>query len=293
MLAKKLKVSETMLRRAGGGGLPWAELNWANVECGGISMPQRRQQEPGHVNEQLSSATAALRQALAWWIAAEMVRRHPKALVVRGSDGHHGPALLICRKPEPSSNGGGQVFIPLGRNFGVVASGSGESVWIGGADALLAGDRRTEVVGRLKEAIALPSRPATPPTVNESIGPRLIAAFLQRTALERERWWMTSGAGEDQDYGIWDMGQGLFEAMPQLAQDVANHERPDHSEPPEARYWFLRPIIRGRHGQPVVAIDTTAGVAWSTSERMPLMTEYHKLDRSLDRLVSRVLPPAF
>ena len=98
--------------------------------------------------------------------------------------------------------------------------------------------RRRYVVVQLERMLGLPVPDKTPVTTSSSIGPRVLAAFLARTALESERWVVGCGTGMDDD----DVASNtsLFEAMPAVAFDILMHSPAGHPwDLVESRYWFL------------------------------------------------------
>ncbi|MHA6510731.1 TY-Chap2 family putative peptide chaperone [Tessaracoccus sp. Y1736] len=246
------------------------------------------------VGESTFVPTFALRQALAWWVGAELVRRHPDSIrLIEVFPHQYGPALTVWEKSDDAhAPGRGLAFLTLGESFHVQPllepALDGRLNWL---DVLLAPNRRHDVVERLEAQLQLTPPTSTPSATDSSIGPRVIAAFLQRTALDQDRWVMTNGAYEDDDgAGVSDR---LFESMPEVALDATRHLPELHPLGlSQSRYWFLCPIKNGEAGPPVRAVDTTAGVVWLEGERVSMMDEFRACDRSLDRLVSSLMPPA-
>jgi len=236
----------------------------------------------------------ALRQALAWWVGAELVRRHPATIrLIEVFPHQYGSALTVwdtSQGEDPS--GRALAFLTVGESFHITPlvepALEGRLNWM---DVLLAPNRRFDVVERLEGQLRLTPPAATPSTTAASIGPRVIAAFLQRTALERNRWVVTNGAFEEDD------GTGtrhvLFDLMPEVAADRDRHQPGRHPlDLVETRYWFLGPIKDDEAGLPVRAVDTTDGRIWLDGRCVSLMDEFQRHGRNLDRVVSAVMPPA-
>ncbi len=251
--------------------------------------------EPLHsLGERLHVPTFALRQALGWSVGAELVRRHPNRIRLLETFPHqYGRALSPYLMGEEDRPGQLLGVFTYGREMHITLfvehSSSGRFNWL---DLLLAENRQHYVVRQLEFAFGLQKPSKTPPTQLASIGPRAIAAFLERSALGRDRWLMRSGTGQDDDDIF--VNNELFRAMPQVAADLVRHRA--HNHPwglGESRYWFLCPIRNGIPRDPVLSIDVVDGIAWSSSRRTDLMSEYNTLSRRLDAVVSKVFPPAF
>lgn len=234
-----------------------------------------------------------MRLALAWTVGAELVRRHPHQLRLIDTSPHtYGPALTVWRLA--GFHKGPCLYMTLGKEMHLTPvntnwEGSGRFNWL---DVLLTTNRRSYVVAQLEQVLNLPSPNTTPATTHTSIGPRLVAAFLTRTALNQPRWTVTGGVGADDDDIF--VRDDLFRAMPQVAEDATTHRDVEHPwELAQARYWFLRAAKNSKPAaSPVLAIDMFAGQAWTDSARFDLPDLYRKGGRSLDRVIAAVFPPA-
>lgn len=251
--------------------------------------------EPLHsIGERLHVPTFALRQALAWSIGAELVRRHPGQLrLIEVLPHQYGPAVA------PWSPGAGRDF---GRTLGVLTLGAGMHItpfttgWDRGRfnwlDVLLAENRRKYVVHQLESLFGLTTPTKTPVSQPSSIGYRAIAAFLERTALGADRWVINGGAREDDDDVSAD--QTMFDAMPAVKGDISNHDPLTHPwHLVESRYWFGCPIHKGTPQPPTFAVDVVDGVVWRGTEATDLMGSYQARNHQLDAVVSHTFPPAF
>ena len=244
-------------------------------------------------------ASHSLRQACAWWVAAELVRRHPDDLYVieqhpkqydcvavmcRGNDRIPGPYALVHMNKQPGAH-----LTPNNWN--------GERFnWL---EVLLAEDRLNYVVRQLEQLHDLPAPATTPPTVRRSIGPRLIAGFLQRTALGPRSWIALNGM-LDSEYGA-EVRQELFESIPGMSTAATRKEPGDVDGRAAYRYWLLGPgtgtddVVQSLPPDQVAfGVDTWLGHVWNGSgKRIDLMTSYDSVGRKMDALISKVCPPAF
>lgn len=135
-------------------------------------------------------------RALAWWIAAEIIRRHPEEVRViethpvggqydcvslyrRDADdsliAHMNLEGHIRHKPWFEGSGGEPDSPVIDPRFS----------WL---EVLAAEDRRQNVIKALESVCGLTSPKKTPPTVTKSIGPRLIARFASALAFTSRTW---------------------------------------------------------------------------------------------------------
>jgi hypothetical protein len=219
-------------------------------------------------------------QALAWWIAAEFVRRHPEA-EPRIME-HHWYGVML-----DVGVGGVELSLASHGHLTPHVDSCDMDQRLNWLDVLLAENRRAQVIEPLERVLGLPSPKRTPPTTRTSVGPRLLAAFFAKTALRPLAWQACCGyICSHWDDECWPV-ERLFAAMP--AVDTDRRKRRN-----EADYWF---ICRSRDllepGEPVAAVDIVTGRAWSRSGTVvDLMERYEQVGRSVDALASAVLPPA-
>ena len=238
--------------------------------------------EPVHgLGEPLMLPSLAMRQALAWWLATELVRRHPREAPSIDEEHRYGVMLDV-------SVAGRRISLATDGHITPHVEPLDMDSRLNWLDVLLAEDRRTYVVEQVERVLGLESPRRTPQTTNVSVGPRLLAGFLSKTALQPLQWQACCGYRYFHDDGSSPFEQ-MFEAMPAVDADrrAGRHAEGD--------YWFLcRTRDMWEPGEPVAAVDVVSGRAWS-GEVGPinLMTKYEQLGRSLDALVSAVLPPAY
>jgi len=240
----------------------------------------------------------SISNALAWWVAAELLRRHPGALQV--IETHPGGGQYNCvsvyRSPlsSPSS-----ALVDMNVDPGTHLTHAswfdrmGERFnWL---EVLLAADRREYVVEQLERVEGLTVPPRTPSTTEQSIGALVIASFLERSILGPSHWTAANAVG-DGEYGA-NPRTDLLEALPELREEYGAAA----SEPGiESLYgvWFVGSASGGgpfAMDQPAFAVDLAGGRLWKPGggSSIDLMAKYQSVDRSLDALVSAVCPPAF
>lgn len=253
--------------------------------------------EPTHsLGERLMIESDALRQSLAWQVAAELVRRHPKTLRLHMAYIHqYGPALIPMELRADGWEalhritwGKGMHITPFGA---ALDTGAPEERfnWL---DVLLAPNRREYVVAGLERQAGLTAPASTPETTRATIGIRVVAAFLSKSAIAHEmRWVAVNGVIEDDDGS--SPAHHLFAALPGVQADWTSRDPKD--EWATSRYWFIlhndgtSDVDRQA---PVAAIDFVSGTLWSTDGLShDLLAEYAANGRQVDTLVSRYLPP--
>lgn len=253
--------------------------------------PTFNAEELHHKADGLEVPAVATVNALAWWVAAELVRRHPTEIQIAEESPWSGwwNALVVLRTggPEPKR----LCFLRLSPSSGflpLVASPMGGGInW---AEMLLVPNRRDDVVLRIEAQLGLTPPRQTPSTTARSIGPRILAAFLQRTSLERQLWAFGNGSSVDQE----SVGpnEELFNSYPLAAQDRAARYPDADRFRSSQHYWFIGPVIDKTARPPVTVINTTEGIAWFDGHEFDLLALYKRFGSKLDPVVNLVFLPA-
>ncbi len=106
-----------------------------------------RFEDPLHsLGERLQVPAFATRQALAWWVAADLLRRHPTELrVIEAYPHQYGMAVTLVRRLPEAAHFSLAAFLTLAPSAHLVTPKGGGFNWL---DALLTQDRRAYVVER-------------------------------------------------------------------------------------------------------------------------------------------------
>jgi hypothetical protein len=264
----------------------------------GSEQPIRFDESLHAAGEQVNVPSHALRQAMAWWIASEMVRRHPLDLRVaewHPMDGGYDCVSLFRRDPDGGQWNGWVDSVHLHKGEG--STHIAPSAWFATTsderfnwlEILLSTDRRSYVVEQLERVEGFRSPGATPSTVAQSIGPLLISSFLARTALTQDKWLMMNGYGD-----TWgEQRDWLFAPFADADRLRGSRESEDLFAIPETRYWFITEAPPGYPDQNSVtahvAIDVVNGLAWTSTRRWVLLEAYERVSRRLSSLVQEVL----
>jgi hypothetical protein len=222
---------------------------------------------------------------LAWWVASELVRRHPGRL--RAVEAHP-ISIYDCvsiidmkQRPGPAAwlahlNLEGHITTV---QRGELADPDNRFNWY---EVLKADNPREYVVKQIEGSVGLRRINKTPRTVERTIGPRCIARFAQLAAASNETWEIRAGFGFDSDDAPYRAE--LFRAFP----NIPTHELRAGDVPDASRFWF----VVAPDETPMVAIDTENGLGWSEGGGpIPLLWVYRTEARSLDRVLGHILPP--
>ena len=228
--------------------------------------------------------------ALAWWVTAELIRRHPNTLRVlethpgggqydclslfRRDGDHHNPELVVHLNRSGS----------ITPNSWFHSDGGGEPDRFNWLDVLAADDRRTHIVEQLEGSEGLGSPKSTPPTNRRSVGPRVLARFAASASLTTRRWDIRNGyldtSGEEGGVNEFvDLFPGI--TLDPLPSDPGGE--------PSYRYWF----VLDHEGTPFTVIDVDRGLAWRRDrdgEQFDLMDIYKSSGGRIDAVARAVMP---
>ena len=233
-----------------------------------------------------------VKRGLAWWIAAEMIRRHPDEL--RVIETHPGGGQYDCLSLYRRGKGADLVahmnlvgHITHAAWFdepGSIRNSEVEDPRFNWLDVLAAEDRRKSVVEQLERASGLFVPSETPRTTSRSIGPRVIARFANAAALSTKSWEIRNGV-----FDTSGIGGGVNKWVREIAGPYYERHASDFLEEPHYRYWF---VLDHRDGA-VAAIDVDRGLAWrrgESTEGQSLMHLYTGCGSWVDSVTATVLP---
>ena len=227
-------------------------------------------------------------RALAWWIAAELVRRHPADL--RVIETHPGGGQYDCLSLYRRNSGTPRLVAHLNL-LGHITPQSwfdqpddGPETRFNWFEVLAAQDRRTHVIAQLERIEGLSSPSATPSTTKASIGPRVLSRFATSASISTRRWWISNGV-----YDSSGMDGGIQDWVSDI-EGVSLHRLPDDfGGEPAYRFWY----VLDNEGKPFTAIDVDLGVAWrrdGNGEPIDLMAVYGQNGGRIDAVVRRACP---
>lgn len=221
--------------------------------------------------------------ALAWWVASELIRRHPKDL--RVIETHPGGGMYDCL--TLISRDRGLNLIQLNRTGGIQIryadrNNRNQEFYAEWLALLRLGRQRKLFIKSIEEALNLPTRSNSLPTHQYSVGARLIANLAGRIAFSNKTWDVRNAMEDTSGVGGGPLDKWMA-SFPQL--DLPRLET-DLFGSPHYRYWCLLDFNK----EPTLCIDIDRGLAWrSPTGRYDLMDLYAS-NRSIDFLVQQIAP---
>jgi len=213
-----------------------------------------------------------------WWIASELVRRHPH-LRISGMEVDEGDRLLIVHDEQDGLSiqwdlvGGCKYLVN-----GVVNSIS----WI----EMMAALSPHETLKRIEVATGLGVPKATPATTPRALAYRLIASALTSAVDDRHEWYAVPATmlkGETCDY---------FNELPTAVAARTAYEDAAEKELETGRgVYFFQPFWAVLRDLEPIAILDVAGFAHTIVGAMPLMPLYEQVNHNLTITTARVLGP--
>ena len=193
-------------------------------------------------------------RALAWDVAAVLIRRHPGRLWV--VEAHPAPTydcLSILDVPPRAAEPSFLVHLNLEGHLTTMydarmADPERRFNWF---EVLHAPDRTEYVIKQLEGATGLRRLSSNPQLSRRSIGPAVLACLAAESCSGPVTWALRAGFGFDSDFEPFRVE--LFEQFPQLP----TWELRNGDLPAACRFWFV--LTPG--DVPVLAIDTERGIA--------------------------------
>lgn len=228
--------------------------------------------------------------ALAWWVTAELIRRHPNTLRVLETHpgGGQYDCLSLYRRDGDHDNP--QLFVHLNRPGHITPaswfepSDGGEPERFNWLDVLASDDRRTHIIEQLERCEGLASPKSTPPTNSRSIGPRVLARFAASAAPTTRRWDIRNGFLDTSGYG-----GGVNEFVDKFPGITLDRLPSDPGGESSYRYWF----VLDHEDTPFTAVDVDRGLAWRRDgggAQIDLMKIYKTSGRRIDAVMKEVMP---
>lgn len=214
--------------------------------------------------------------AQSWWIASELVRRHPDLVI---HESHPGGGMYDCltllaadaRTPVAQINRAGSVQVSATSDFSVR--------W----DQVMSAPSPHAVVKQIEAAAALRPPAHAPRSTRKTLAYRFIAAALNATFNDRHAW---DARNEFIDTSDWWPGDaelhGYLETFPQAINDMRSSPQIGLWHEPESHFWAL---LRDEEPVALVSIESKLYVRDRTID---LRTE-HSTGKSMQSIVATVL----
>jgi hypothetical protein len=220
--------------------------------------------------------------AQSWWIASELVRRHPQLLAL---ETHPGGGQYDCLSIVDSAsrqdlplidiNRVGRIHVPRAEAFEPIT-------W---ASAL--GENHAHAVVRVVEAGAQLQPPTqAPPTTAKVLAYRVIARVLTTLVDDRHDWDVRSGYLQ-----TFQLGSGTWPELSEFpgVAPFLDERRPDDVEgQPAFRFWFVK-----RGTESVAVLDTDSRLYLRDRppiELLPIYKRTRSLTATIGETLSHLLP---
>lgn len=234
-----------------------------------------------HRNESSASATsgsamseiaARFQLAQSWWIATELVRRHPKITVIEthaGGGMYDSLSLLRDGTNILTINRGGHIHAHLHPMEPVRLT------------CAFLDDDAHELIWHLEKACGLSTPAKAPATTPKTLTYRVLTYLCMATVNKsvpldiRSAYNDTSGMGGG--------SRNLLPKFPIAAERARERRSDDPFGVPEHRYWL---VLRDSHALAAVDVD---GHAYLGAQVLHLPTAYEQTDRNVTRTVAATL----
>lgn len=225
--------------------------------------------------------------AQSWWIASELVRRHPHLLI---HEMHPGGGMydVLCVLPPIAAGFGEDVLVMLNREGTLqvhyppsARSGVSTRVVAGWPEVLWASNPHVHVKA-IEEATGWGHPIKAPASGPRTIAYRFISALLNITVNDRHRWDARNEFIDTSGHVPTPFAGGIADAS-QILEDLRSSPELGLPGEPESHIWAL---LRG--GSPV-AFVSTEGRFYRGAERIELLPAYRDTGRSMTQLVTRLI----
>ncbi|GHG50522.1 hypothetical protein GCM10011331_13240 [Flavimobilis marinus] len=226
-----------------------------------------------------------------WWIASELVRRHPELVVYEMHPGGGQYDVLSVRRADTVGEGSmREAHVMLNRQGTIQVHAGAEfdttpvATWM----VVLGEESPHHWVKKLETVAGFGSPPSAPATTRRSLAFRIIAQLLTTTMHDRDRW---DARNEFYDSsGSWGSSlHGWIDTFPLAAEDARQAAQTSLPHEVATRFWG---ILRD---DTVVAMLSTDGWGYVNDRRIDLMAAYKASGRRLLPVVSELLaavPPS-
>lgn len=221
--------------------------------------------------------------AQSWYVASELVRRHPELRIIETHPGGGKYDCLSLQQPD----GNGVVHLNRAGRMHVVNPRTPDFQpisWRASVPVSAKGDLfdpcAPHVVKTLELAAGLPAPHPTPPLRPATFTYRVIARVLGRLINEKDTW---DARNERLHSSHTVTNRGYLRRFPAAADAARDRRDSDFLGMPTYRFWALL-----RDGEPVAILDSD-GVAYLPTETYQLPEVYRRTGCKLTATISHVL----
>lgn len=208
--------------------------------------------------------------AQSWWIASEIVRRHPELRIV---ETHPGGGQYDCLTLAAGTHANPSSLIDLNRvgSIHVHTDSSFEALrW----NEVLTARGGHDVVRAVESAAGLTAPRQAPATGPRTLIYRLLARTLTSLVDDRHAWDARSGQVDSSGYG--GGARPELEQFPSVVEELRSVHPDDLFGLPAYRFWIL---LRGQ--DPLAVLDTDGHAHFTDRPPHDLLPVYRRCGRSL------------
>jgi hypothetical protein len=243
--------------------------------------------DPKPVEDPAGNAVLGNRFVLAqsWWVASELVRRHPQLTVFEMHPGG-GQYDVLCVSDPSEGEFMERTHVMLNRNGTLQVHFPSrtrtENVWISSWAHVAQSNDPHQYVKAIEHVAGLGHPPKAPASTERSLAYRVMSAASQMLVNDRHRWDWRSELLDSSDYcGPRNYLDGFNNAECALREA---RQGPDNGSAPEAHFWALR-----QDDARTVLVVSDLGFAYAPDHTWDLMENYRQTSRDIREVVTRIL----
>ncbi|TFC70038.1 hypothetical protein E3O45_16515 [Cryobacterium sp. TMS1-20-1] len=232
-------------------------------------------------SESRFAAASRFMTAQTWWIASELVRRHPHLLMTRVTAEDDGPVVLLHDEQD-----GMRIQFDLERGIRFVVLGEAVNI---GWRRIVNSDSSHEIVKMIEFATGLQAPRVTPNTTPRALVYRLISSFLTSVVNDPNEWNVVPATMSIDGTDDQSAGQFLL-LFPSTRAAVAAYTAQTHTQLPNGgTRLFHQPFWALTRDLEAVAILDTAGVIHTREGAVRLMPIFKEAGGQMSATTACVL----
>lgn len=248
---------------------------WSQAVSGYLDAEAYRS-APDTSSGQAGHGWGAYRFAIAqsWWLASELVRRHPHLIAYEMHPGGGMYDVLCVTDPRAAVVDQATPSIMLNRVGTIQVHAHGDTFMIGTWADVLEANSPHVMVKELEAAIGLTAPAKSPASTPRALAYRFFATVLNTTINDRHHWDVRCEYSDTSGYGGGRDGYlKKFPAIEQVLRDTPTLNLPGE---PESHYWALL-----RNQEPLLIVSMEGKLYRRTGQTTDLMHAYQKHRRRI------------
>lgn len=219
-----------------------------------------------------------------WWLASELVRRHPELIVyeMHPGDGMY-DVLYVTTAEQLSPRKVAEWVSPevrLNRVGTVQVHHGGHSHVVGDWSDVMTAPTPHTILKELEGITGWGSPEMAPPTTSRSVAYRFLATALTLTMNDRRVW----DARHQTNDGVSERYAESMMTVPTIVDDLRVTPRLGIWGEPDSHFWAL---LRGK--EPIVTVSMEGKLYYASGKTVDLMTAYDQHDRKMIPMTTALL----